>query len=284
MSTYQLVVQKGPQEGQTYPLSKDNMTVGRDPMCDIVINDPEISRQHARFTQTEAGYQLQDLGSTNGSFIDGKRLAGETVLLASGQIVKMGSAVSLRYEVIGSDPMATVLSPNILADLSMPTESELKMPPQEQSMPDFAAPTAQSPHDNEPAPLPAYDNFPAYEAPAEQRTMLDSDLPSFGSSSSSNSFSDLPNFDSSSSTSSSSSVPVFTPQMTGGSTPPPPPAAPSSGSGGLRNNRNVIIAVVVVVLLCCCCVTVGLLYQYGDAIMTQLGMVPNALPLLASLI
>ena len=281
MSTYQFVVQKGPQEGQTYPLSKDNMTVGRDPMCDIVINDPEISRQHARLTLTGAGYQLQDLGSTNGSFVEGKRLAGESVLLTSGQIVKMGSAVTLRYEVFGSDPMATVLSPNILADLSMPTESELKLPPKGDSVPSFGGPTAQSPYD-EPAQLPAYDSFPAYEAPAEQRTMLDSDLPSFSNSSSSSS--DLPSFDSSSSTASGSSVPIFTPQMTGGSSSTPPSASGGSGSGDPRNNRNVIIAVVVVVLLCCCCITLGLLYQYGDVIMQQLGMASKVLPLLTALI
>lgn len=279
MSTYQFVVQKGPQEGQTYPLSKDNMTVGRDPMCDIVINDPEISRQHARLTQTGAGYQLQDLGSTNGSFVEGKRLAGEAVLLTSGQIVKMGSAVTLRYEVFGSDPMATVLSPNILADLSMPTESELKKPPKGEPAPSFAAPTAQPAYD-EPAPLPAYDSFSSYEPPADQRTMLDSDLPSFGSSSSSSN--DLPSFDSSSTSSSSSSVPVFTPQMTGGT--PPSSPSPASDGGAPRNNRNIIIAVVVVVLLCCCCITLGLLYQYGDAIMTQLGMAPKVLPFLTTLV
>ena len=106
---YRLSVRRGPEEGKTFPLTSTSTTVGRDPMAEIVLSDPEVSRQHARFTRTEEGYQLQDLGSTNGTFIDGRRLTGEAVGLKPGAVITMGSNVTLVYEAT-SDPMATVIS------------------------------------------------------------------------------------------------------------------------------------------------------------------------------
>jgi len=49
---YQLVVRKGPRPGQIFLLELDVLTIGRDPISDIVIEDPEISRHHAKLTQT----------------------------------------------------------------------------------------------------------------------------------------------------------------------------------------------------------------------------------------
>jgi len=107
---YQLVVRRGPQEGQIFPLSGDLLTIGRDPMSDVTITDPEVSRQHARLTLTEEGaYEVQDLGSTNGTFVDGNRLGGEKVRLSPGQVLIVGSNVTMVYE-SAPDPMATVIA------------------------------------------------------------------------------------------------------------------------------------------------------------------------------
>ncbi len=84
--------------GHIYPLNAILVTLGRDPLADIVISDPEVSRQHARLMETEDGYELQDLGSTNGTFVDGQRLGGEVVLLQPGQQIEMGSGVALLYQ------------------------------------------------------------------------------------------------------------------------------------------------------------------------------------------
>ncbi len=54
------------------------MTIGRDPGDDISLDDPKVSRHHARIDRVGAGYQVTDLGSTNGSFIDGRSLAAHT--------------------------------------------------------------------------------------------------------------------------------------------------------------------------------------------------------------
>lgn len=107
---YQIVVRKGPQVGQIFPLQGSSLIVGRDPMNDIVINDLEISRQHARFTQLDDGYQIEDLGSTNGTAVNGERLGSEPRRLQSGSVINMGSGVRLVYEAVGlADANATLL-------------------------------------------------------------------------------------------------------------------------------------------------------------------------------
>ena len=71
-----LVVRRGPQPNQVYEMNKDVVAVGRDITNDIVINDPEVSRHHCRMTRTPTGCTLEDLGSTNGTFVNGQRLTG----------------------------------------------------------------------------------------------------------------------------------------------------------------------------------------------------------------
>lgn len=111
VKNYQLVVQTGPEPGRVYPLQAAKITIGRDPMSDIAIGDPEVSRTHARLEQTGTGYQIQDLGSTNGTFINGQRMGSEVIQLLPGQEIVLGSSVALIYEEIGADEaaMATII-------------------------------------------------------------------------------------------------------------------------------------------------------------------------------
>jgi len=69
--SFRLIVRRGPQPNQIYELNKDIITLGRDITNDIVINDPEVSRHHCRLTRGGGGYTLEDLGSTNGTFVNG---------------------------------------------------------------------------------------------------------------------------------------------------------------------------------------------------------------------
>ena len=63
--------------GRTYPVV-GTTTVGRAPECDLRLDEPGLSRMHARLLPTDDGMLLEDLGSTNGSFVNGKRvLRGE---------------------------------------------------------------------------------------------------------------------------------------------------------------------------------------------------------------
>ncbi|MBE2221731.1 MAG: FHA domain-containing protein [Anaerolineae bacterium] len=102
-NTYQLVIRKGPKPGQSFPLFAATATIGRDPISDIAINDPEVSRQHARLTQTSDSYQIEDLGSTNGTFVNGLPLGSAPVQLAHGNEIKLGSVITLLFELMPED-------------------------------------------------------------------------------------------------------------------------------------------------------------------------------------
>lgn len=106
-TTYRLVLQSGAGAGTEYPLEKTDLFLGRDMSNDIVVNDPEVSRKHAHLVLEGATYRLEDLGSTNGTFIRGQRLSAP-VLLRPGEVITIGEKVVLRFEVFMSDPNATV--------------------------------------------------------------------------------------------------------------------------------------------------------------------------------
>ncbi|MFQ3535855.1 MAG: FHA domain-containing protein [Aggregatilineales bacterium] len=95
--SFRLIVRRGPQPNQIYELTKDVISLGRDITNDIVVNDPEVSRQHCRMTRGSTGYTLEDLGSTNGTFVNGQRISGARQL-SSGDLIGLGETVTLAYE------------------------------------------------------------------------------------------------------------------------------------------------------------------------------------------
>ncbi|MCC6804970.1 MAG: FHA domain-containing protein [Anaerolineae bacterium] len=104
--SFRLIVRRGPQPNQSYELNKDIVTLGRDITNDIVINDPEVSRHHMRLTRGAGGFTIEDLGSTNGTFVNGPRLTGARPLRA-GDMVGLGETVTLAYEMsVGAAPEA----------------------------------------------------------------------------------------------------------------------------------------------------------------------------------
>ena len=98
--SYELYVERGPYAGTSYPLANKSLTLGRDPLSSIHIDDPEVSRQHALVISVAPDkYQIQDLGSMNGTFVDGQRLGSDLVTLRPPSIIKMGSRVVLVFRV-----------------------------------------------------------------------------------------------------------------------------------------------------------------------------------------
>jgi predicted component of type VI protein secretion system len=95
--SFRLIVRRGPQPNQSYELNKDIVTLGRDITNDIVINDPEVSRHHLRLTRGAGGFTVEDLGSTNGTFVNGQRLTGARPL-RPGDMLGLGETVTLAYE------------------------------------------------------------------------------------------------------------------------------------------------------------------------------------------
>lgn len=103
-----LIVRTGPNPGMVFDLTKEVTMLGRDVTNDIVVGDAEISRQHSRITRTPGGMVLEDLGSTNGTFVNGDRLVSPRVL-ASGDLVGMGENVTMTYESSAPEAAATVM-------------------------------------------------------------------------------------------------------------------------------------------------------------------------------
>jgi len=108
--SFRLTMAQGPTPGKVFELVKDILTIGRDVSNDVVINDAEVSRHHARLTRQVGGYMLEDLSSTNGTFVNGQRLIGPRPL-GRGDTVGLGETVILGYEVVpaGDSGQATVV-------------------------------------------------------------------------------------------------------------------------------------------------------------------------------
>jgi pSer/pThr/pTyr-binding forkhead associated (FHA) protein len=98
----QLVVTRGqaarPAVGLDHPL----ITIGRDPGSSLVVMDPQVSRNHAQIRPQNGGAILYDLGSVNGTYVNGQRVAGAQPL-NPGDIIKIGNT-ELSYQPGGMAP------------------------------------------------------------------------------------------------------------------------------------------------------------------------------------
>jgi pSer/pThr/pTyr-binding forkhead associated (FHA) protein len=108
MAQFRFVMRSGPTIGKVFPLELAEIFIGRDETSTVAISDAEVSRRHARMELRGSAYAIQDLGSTNGTFVNGTRLGGIQVL-NSGDTVAFGEGIVLVYESV-MDMNATVLS------------------------------------------------------------------------------------------------------------------------------------------------------------------------------
>ncbi|GEM_PF-1026344 len=96
---YWVVIRRGPKLNTMFRLEKDVVTLGRDVANDIAINDPEVSRYHLRLIKRGEAYVLEDLGSTNGSQVNGVQVH-EIKALGDGDTIMLGDAIILSYDLI----------------------------------------------------------------------------------------------------------------------------------------------------------------------------------------
>ena len=105
---FQLTVNKGPHLGKTFDLSLEKVTIGRDAAVDVTFDIPEVSRSHAVITRRGDDYYLQDLGSTNGTYVNEKKIVGQH-RLQSGDTIMLSDAVHMLFAV-QYDPEATMVA------------------------------------------------------------------------------------------------------------------------------------------------------------------------------
>src|SRR5437016_822588 len=69
----------GPEMGARYSLTEISLIMGRDPSCEIAIHNLFVSRHHSRIQPVSDGYQIIDLHSTNGTFVNEVRITAQTL-------------------------------------------------------------------------------------------------------------------------------------------------------------------------------------------------------------
>jgi len=92
-------VQKGKEPAREVALGLSPLVVGTDPSCDLVVDDPGVSRRHCQVLRDEAGFRVKDLRSKNGCRVGGARVMD--VFLLPGQVLELGSS-RLWLEVAGA--------------------------------------------------------------------------------------------------------------------------------------------------------------------------------------
>ena len=91
------IMRRGPNQGKLFRITGDEVSIGRGTKNTIVIDDNEVSREHLILTRTDAGYELRDLDSSNGTFVNGQPVSDDVWLLQAQCIVELGDHITLEY-------------------------------------------------------------------------------------------------------------------------------------------------------------------------------------------
>ena len=94
-----LMVRGGPDEGNSIPLSGGMIMIGHAPLNDIVLEQPGVSRQHAGIRGDSEGYWIADLGSRNGTYVNGEQLGAEPRRLKNFDRIELGATDSSTHYV-----------------------------------------------------------------------------------------------------------------------------------------------------------------------------------------
>jgi hypothetical protein len=85
-------IKEGPDKGKTFPLSDGDNVIGRKEDNQIKLSDPEISRTHSLIIIINHQPWLEDMGSTNGTYLNGKKVT-ERIKLQNGDLISLGNTV-----------------------------------------------------------------------------------------------------------------------------------------------------------------------------------------------
>lgn len=118
-----LIANSGELQGQRWTLDREEFIMGRGADSDVVVPDRQVSRHHALIRSTSTGFVIEDLGSKNGTHLNGVKIPGP-VLLQDGDVIQIALAMELIF--VGTE--ATVpLSITEAAQLGL---GRLQMDPQ----------------------------------------------------------------------------------------------------------------------------------------------------------
>jgi hypothetical protein len=138
-----LIVRSGPRSGERIELAGE-LIVGRE-NADVTVDDEEVSRRHLAVRPHDDGVELEDLGSTNGTFVDGARLASTVVISESARVVLGETELEIEVEVPEPevDPGATRLRERpVMPDATIVRPVPEAPPPAERTIVEAPSPRA----------------------------------------------------------------------------------------------------------------------------------------------
>ncbi|MGI8759902.1 MAG: FtsK/SpoIIIE domain-containing protein, partial [Jatrophihabitantaceae bacterium] len=128
----------GPDAGRILPLPRGATVLGRGSECDLALDDPGVSRRHAEIRVSGNGLTLRDLGSANGTRVDGARVPAGEVALPPGALIRVGD--SFAWVVAAEDePAALRDAPNGIRLLNRAPRAASALPEREIVIPAGAA-------------------------------------------------------------------------------------------------------------------------------------------------
>jgi ABC-type multidrug transport system ATPase subunit len=132
---------EGPSSGEEFIFEEIEGTIGRDPGNDIVVDYSAVSKTHAKITRDGEKIQIEDMGSSNGTLINGNRIT-EPYTLSSGDVIGLGQNVKIKYQQQTTSEIPikfTQVNQTVVASLKdmeltavgpIPTESDRNTPPE----------------------------------------------------------------------------------------------------------------------------------------------------------
>lgn len=105
--TARLVAQQGPERGQSFPIPPGGLVIGRAPECDLALKDSQVSRRHARLFWRGSRLIVEDLGSANGTLVNGMPIS-QPFLLSENDTVQLGDSALAVQGLLSRELSATV--------------------------------------------------------------------------------------------------------------------------------------------------------------------------------
>jgi len=101
-----LIMQEGQEAGRSWPIAAEKVIIGRGEDCDVVLRERQVSRRHAQIRRLDSQYVLEDLGSRNGTCVNGREVIGPYVL-QDGDEVQIALCVRLSF--VGAEATAPLV-------------------------------------------------------------------------------------------------------------------------------------------------------------------------------
>jgi hypothetical protein len=157
-----------------YELSTEPVVIGRENANDLVLKDPEVSRRHARVIYQGGRYYVEDLNSTNGTFLNDQRIRGQAPL-SHGDVIRLGESIRLTYYrpvaedtegtfILEEDPENYIPTPPVRQPPAYQPQPQYQ-PPRPQQQPAFGEPSYARPT----PPAEPYRPAQSFGPPAEPR-------------------------------------------------------------------------------------------------------------------